>query len=120
MTMGNTAHAQVTIVGTRPLLFHHFGPETIPADGRRERAGVAGNNPDEWRKAAHPGLPHSAGSHAAGGAAANRSECAGLPGHPERAQSGDQGAQCALSGGGRAGVDVPLWDDLGSDDGEHR
>jgi hypothetical protein len=50
MTTGNMAHAQVTISGTRPLLFHHFGPETIPADGRRERAGVAGNNPDEWRK----------------------------------------------------------------------
>jgi hypothetical protein len=50
MTTGNMAHAQVTISGTRPLLFHHFGPETIPADGRRERVGVAGNNPDEWRK----------------------------------------------------------------------
>lgn len=50
MTMGNTAHAQVTILGTRPLLFHHFGPEAIPADGRKEREGAAGNNPNEWRK----------------------------------------------------------------------
>jgi hypothetical protein len=50
MTIGNMVQARFSITGTRPLLFHHFGPDTIPADGRKEREGVAGNNPEEWRK----------------------------------------------------------------------
>jgi hypothetical protein len=50
MGIGNLVQVSVTITGTRPLLFHAFGPNTIPANGRREREGVAGNNPNEWRK----------------------------------------------------------------------
>jgi hypothetical protein len=35
--------------GTRPLLWNHFGPDTIPLE-KQEKSGVAGNDPDEWRK----------------------------------------------------------------------
>lgn len=49
--MGNLVKAKVTIVGTRPLMWHAFGPEAMPADGnRKERQGVAGNDPSEWEK----------------------------------------------------------------------
>jgi len=41
--------AKVVIRGTRPLLWHRFGPDAIPLE-RMERTGVAGNDPDEWRK----------------------------------------------------------------------
>jgi hypothetical protein len=47
--MGNMLQAAVTIEGTRPLLFHAFTPETI-ALTRRERTGVAGNDPEEWQR----------------------------------------------------------------------
>ena len=47
--MGNMVTAEVTIVGTRPLLWHRFGPEALPLD-KQERTGVAGNDPEEWRK----------------------------------------------------------------------
>ena len=40
--------AKVVIRGNRPLLWHRFGPETIPLE-RTERTGVAGRDPDEWR-----------------------------------------------------------------------
>jgi hypothetical protein len=50
MAIGNMVVAELRIVGTRPLLFHAFGPDSIPADGRKEREGAAGNNPNEWRK----------------------------------------------------------------------
>lgn len=43
------AQARVSIVGTRPLLFHHFGEDAIPLE-RGERTGVAGNDPEEWRR----------------------------------------------------------------------
>jgi hypothetical protein len=43
------AQARVKIVGTRPLLFHHFGEDAIPLE-RGERTGVAGNDPEEWRR----------------------------------------------------------------------
>jgi hypothetical protein len=47
----NLLTAHVTLQGTRPLLWHHFGPEAIPADGRKgERTGAAGNDPEEWRR----------------------------------------------------------------------
>lgn len=46
----NILIARVSIQGTRPLLWNHFGPETIPADGKKERTGVAGNDPTEWRR----------------------------------------------------------------------
>lgn len=40
-----------TIQGTRPLLFHRFGPEALPLE-RQERTGVAGHDPEEWRRTA--------------------------------------------------------------------
>jgi hypothetical protein len=47
--MGNTLTAHVTITGARPLLWHAFGPDAIPLT-KRERSGVAGNDPEEWRR----------------------------------------------------------------------
>lgn len=41
--------AKVVIRGMRPLLWHHFGVDAIPLE-RQERTGVAGNDPEEWRK----------------------------------------------------------------------
>ena len=46
---GNVAEAFVQIEGTRPLLWHAFTSDTIPLE-RQEKAGVPGNNPDEWQK----------------------------------------------------------------------
>jgi hypothetical protein len=46
----NILSAEVEIRGTRPLLWHRFGPDTIPASGKKERQGVAGNDPGEWRR----------------------------------------------------------------------
>jgi|SRR5581483_1852727 len=47
--MGNLLQAHVRIQGTRPLLWHAFGPEAIPLT-KQERTGVAGNDPEEWHK----------------------------------------------------------------------
>lgn len=47
--MGNILTATVSIKGTRPLLWHHFGPDAMPLE-KQERTGVAGNDPEEWRK----------------------------------------------------------------------
>lgn len=47
--MANILTATVTIEGTRPLLWHAFGDDTIPLE-KRERNGVAGNDPTEWRR----------------------------------------------------------------------
>ena len=47
--MGNIIHATVTIRGMRPLLWHAFGPDAIPLE-KQEKTGVAGNDPQEWRK----------------------------------------------------------------------
>ena len=47
--MGNVLTAQITIEGTRPLLWHAFTPDAIPI-GKRERTGTAGNDPAEWRR----------------------------------------------------------------------
>lgn len=41
--------ATVSIVGTRPVLWHHFGPEALSRE-ERERTGVAGNDPEEWKR----------------------------------------------------------------------
>lgn len=41
--------AFVTIQGTRPLLWHHCGPDAIPLQAR-EKSGKAGNDPSEWKK----------------------------------------------------------------------
>lgn len=48
--MSNMLSAKVTIKGTRPLFMHAFGPDSIPLDKRKEKTGVAGNDPEEWRK----------------------------------------------------------------------
>lgn len=47
--IGNTLYARITISGLRPILWHTFGPDALPLE-RQERSGVAGNDPDEWRK----------------------------------------------------------------------
>jgi len=44
-----TVTVEVTIEGTRPLLWHHFGPDAIPLEAK-PRTGKAGNDPDEWKK----------------------------------------------------------------------
>lgn len=48
-TVGNSVKVQVKIEGTRPLLWNHFGPHALSLEPQ-ERSGVAGNNPDEWRR----------------------------------------------------------------------
>lgn len=47
--MSNIITAKVEIKGTRPILWHRFGPEALPLE-KQERTGVAGNDPEEWRK----------------------------------------------------------------------
>src|SRR5687768_2060148 len=40
--------ASVTIQGTRPLLWHHCGPDAIPLQAKA-KTGKAGNDPSEWK-----------------------------------------------------------------------
>ena len=47
--MSNILQAKVRIKGTRPLFWHKFGPDALPLE-KQERTGVAGNDPEEWRK----------------------------------------------------------------------
>jgi len=47
--VGNLLTATIMIRGVRPLLWHCFGPDSIPLE-KQERTGVAGNDPEEWRK----------------------------------------------------------------------
>lgn len=47
--MSNLVRAKVKIRGKRALLQHHFGPEALPLQ-KGERTGVAGNDPEEWKK----------------------------------------------------------------------
>ena len=47
--MGSLLTAEVEIRGTRPLWWHAFGPEALPLE-KQERTGVAGNDPEEWKK----------------------------------------------------------------------
>lgn len=49
MAIGTMVQAQMTITGMCPLLFHAFGPDAIPVDGRKEREGAVGNHPNEWK-----------------------------------------------------------------------
>lgn len=49
--MSNILQAKVTIKGIRPLFWHRFGPDAIPLE-KKEKTGVAGNDPEEWRKTA--------------------------------------------------------------------
>ena len=47
----NISQVRVTLRGIRPLFWHHFGREAIPLEGqRKEKTGVAGNDPEEWRR----------------------------------------------------------------------
>jgi hypothetical protein len=48
-SVGNIVRARVTIRGTRPLLQHAFGEDAIPVE-KREKTGVAGNDPTEWKR----------------------------------------------------------------------
>ena len=41
--------ATLELVGTRPLLWHVFGPDAIPLE-KKEKTGVAGNDPIEWTR----------------------------------------------------------------------
>lgn len=45
----NILTAEITIRGTRPILWHRFGPDALPLE-KQERTGVAGNDPEEWRR----------------------------------------------------------------------
>lgn len=45
----NLVRAKVMVRGTRPLIQHAFGPDSIPLEAQ-EKAGVAGNDPREWKK----------------------------------------------------------------------
>src|SRR6476646_6200354 len=47
--MTNMYSALVEIIGTRPLLLNRFGPDAIPLT-KGERTGVAGNDPEEWKR----------------------------------------------------------------------
>jgi len=47
--MSNIVTAEVTIRGTRPCLWHKFGPDSMPLE-KQEKEGVAGHNPQEWRR----------------------------------------------------------------------
>lgn len=47
--MSNIVTATVTIKGVRPIMFHKFGPDAIPLE-KKEKTGVAGNDPEEWKK----------------------------------------------------------------------
>jgi hypothetical protein len=49
--MANIIKATVGIKGVRALLQHHFGPDALPLE-KQEKSGVAGNDPEEWRKTA--------------------------------------------------------------------
>ncbi|MFB5192009.1 hypothetical protein [Alicyclobacillus fastidiosus] len=41
--------ATVEIIGTRPLLYHCFTPDTLSLE-KQERTGRAGNDPEEWKR----------------------------------------------------------------------
>lgn len=47
--MGTILTASVTVQGVRPMLWHAFGPDSMPLE-KREKSGVAGNDPEEWRR----------------------------------------------------------------------
>ncbi len=47
--MSNVLVATIMIEGIRPLLWHHFGPDALPLE-KKEKSGVAGNDPEEWKR----------------------------------------------------------------------
>lgn len=42
--------AKVSIRGVRPVLWHVFTVGALEKDGRKEKSGSAGNNPEEWKQ----------------------------------------------------------------------
>lgn len=49
--MSNIQKAKIVVTGVRPLLQHRFTEAALPLE-KVERTGVAGNDPEEWRKTA--------------------------------------------------------------------
>lgn len=47
--MSNMVRAKIKVEGTRPMFQHWFGPDALPLE-KRERTGVAGHDPEEWRR----------------------------------------------------------------------
>ena len=47
--MANILRANVQIAGIRAMLWHHFGPDALPLE-KQEKTGVAGRDPEEWKK----------------------------------------------------------------------
>ena len=47
--MSNIINATISITGIRPLLWHAFTLDAIPLK-KKERTGVAGNDPEEWKR----------------------------------------------------------------------
>lgn len=47
--MNNLLTARISIQGERAMLWHAFGPDAIPLE-KQERTGVAGNDPEEWKR----------------------------------------------------------------------
>jgi hypothetical protein len=45
----NLLQAEVVIEGVRPFMWHYFGEDAIPLE-RGEKTGVAGNDPESWKK----------------------------------------------------------------------
>lgn len=45
----NILNAKLTIQGVRPIFWHRFGPDALPLE-KREKSGVAGNDPEEWKR----------------------------------------------------------------------
>jgi hypothetical protein len=48
-SVSNIISAAMTIRGERVLLWHHFGQNGLPLE-KREKEGVAGNDPSEWKR----------------------------------------------------------------------
>lgn len=47
--MANILQGKVSIEGSRTLAIHHFGVDALPLEAK-EKDGVAGNSPNEWKK----------------------------------------------------------------------
>jgi hypothetical protein len=48
--VANIITAQVEVEGVRPMLLSYFSPEAAIPLEKREKTGVAGNDPEEWRR----------------------------------------------------------------------
>ncbi len=47
--MSNIVTVRARIIGSRPLFWHKFGRDALPLE-KREKTGVAGHDPEEWRR----------------------------------------------------------------------